>query len=332
MSAQLGSPITTGGAFTEQNYSAIDAWGYEAQIQWSDKIGSELRYNIGVNWGRSNNKVVKYFQSNYRYPADVNMQEGESTFRPLFGYKAWTETSGGDGILRTQEDIDSYWDYLSQNAATAASDGAYYFGVTDRSQMQLGNLAYQDRYGKPNEDGSMSEADGRIGEDGSQDYYELKKANANRGFVTNLGLSFKSFALKSQISTSWGGVRFIDRVQAYTNDFFWNPEAFWADMYTPDNPSAGLYPISSVSGNLNESDFWEVGTFRCFVRNMSLSYNLPKNWMNAVGIDKASFVLTGYNLWDLHNPYPKKYRNMYDSSTAGYPTLRSWSLGVNVQF
>jgi hypothetical protein len=43
-------------------------------------------------------------------------------------------------------------------------------------------------------------------------------------------------------------------------------------------------------------------------------------------------VLSGYNLWDLVNPYPGKYRNMYDSPNVGYPTLRTWALGVNLGF
>ena len=42
--------------------------------------------------------------------------------------------------------------------------------------------------------------------------------------------------------------------------------------------------------------------------------------------------LTGNNLWDFYNPYPNHYRNMYDSSAVDYPTLRTWSLGVNVTF
>lgn len=332
MGSQQGVPITVGGSVPQENYASINAWGYEIQAQWSDNIGSDWKYDIGINFGRGDNKVVKYIDPNNRYEADITLKEGESTNRPSYGYKVWRNTSGGDGIMRTQQDIDNYWGYLEQNATAAGSDGAYYFGATDKSNMRLGNLAYMDRYGAPTKDGSMTQADGRIGEDGSQDYYELAKARASWGFISNIKISYKSLSLRTQISTSWGGIRYIDRVQANTNAFLWSPESFWADMYDPLNPSAGLYPISSEQGNMQDSDFWTVNAFSCVIRNLSLSYRMPKKWMDVVGFQSASLTLTGYNLWNLYNPYPDKYRNMYDSSSAGYPTLRSWSLGINVQF
>jgi hypothetical protein len=44
------------------------------------------------------------------------------------------------------------------------------------------------------------------------------------------------------------------------------------------------------------------------------------------------FSLTGNNLWDFYNPYPDHFINMYDSGRTGYPTLRTWTLGVNLTF
>jgi len=44
------------------------------------------------------------------------------------------------------------------------------------------------------------------------------------------------------------------------------------------------------------------------------------------------FNLAGFNLWDFYNPYPDKYRNMYDDPKVPYPTLRTWSLGINATF
>ncbi len=42
--------------------------------------------------------------------------------------------------------------------------------------------------------------------------------------------------------------------------------------------------------------------------------------------------LAGFNLFDFYNPYPDKYRNMYDDPKVAYPTLRTWALGINATF
>ncbi len=115
---------------------------------------------------------------------------------------------------------------------------------------------------------------------------------------------------------------------------FWAHESFWKDMYGYDNedgkyPSLANYDDQMVGA---PSNFWQVGTFRCVVRNLTLGYGLPKEVLKSLNIDGLNFGLTGYNLWDLYNPYPDHYRNMYDSSYESYPTLRSWTLNITVSF
>jgi hypothetical protein len=80
------------------------------------------------------------------------------------------------------------------------------------------------------------------------------------------------------------------------------------------------------------SDFWTMPNFRCVVRSLSIGYTFPKEWLSKARITNAKLILSGYNLWDLYNPYPGKFRNMYDDPKVGYPTLRTWSLGVNLGF
>ena len=63
---------------------------------------------------------------------------------------------------------------------------------------------------------------------------------------------------------------------------------------------------------------------------MRFAYTLPKEWTSKLKIDKLQLSLTGNNLWDFHNPFPDHYRNMYDDTTTGYPTLRTWTLGINL--
>jgi hypothetical protein len=105
-------------------------------------------------------------------------------------------------------------------------------------------------------------------------------------------------------------------------------------MFDPiENPN-GKYPSMQVAGYGNPSDFWLVPTFRMFVRNMTFKYSLPKALLakTKLGIDRLGFELTGNNLWDFYNPYPYKFRNMYDSPRTQYPTLRTWTLGINATF
>ncbi|MCI6618395.1 MAG: hypothetical protein MSD82_06035, partial [Prevotella sp.] len=65
---------------------------------------------------------------------------------------------------------------------------------------------------------------------------------------------------------------------------------------------------------------------------MTFSYSLPKQLLRKVGVQALSFNITGNNLWDFHNPYPDHFINCYDGVRTDYPTLRTWTLGVNLTF
>lgn len=332
LAEEVGTPISAGGAYAEENYGAINSWGYDGQISWRDNITQDLKYNVSMNFGRGFNKVKRYPNQAVDFEAANVTREGQSTMVPTWGFQTWNETSGGDGILRTQEDIMNYWNYLSENAA-AAGVAPQYFNYTDASSIRTGWMAYEDVGGLMNPDGTQAGPNGQIQE--TQDYVKLVDANSSYGFTTNLGIDYKAFSFKTQLNTSWGEARFIDRVRANSpgaRNNLWNPELFWADMYDYNFPQMGRYPVPSEATNLSPSNLWQVSGFRCFVRNIRVSYNLPKRLLAPINVERASLGLQGNNLWDLYNPFPRKYRNMYDSSTTGYPTLRNWSLSLNVSF
>ena len=168
---------------------------------------------------------------------------------------------------------------------------------------------------------------------------KLCEKNKTYNVSTRLGASWKGLAISANIATSWGGVRFIDRASMGGNKstMIWAPDSFWGDMfdemYNPNGkyPNLGTESLISSSAIAN-SDFWMISTFRCYIRNLSVSYTLPKKWIAPLKMSAVRLNLTGNNLWDLYNPYPNHYRNMYDASSTDYPTLRTWSLGVNVTF
>lgn len=339
MTNAINVPISAGGAFAEQNYGAVNAWGSEIAATWRDNIGKDFTYSVGMNFGWSDNKVLKYLDQPFNYSSVYagKQLEGYSLISPQYGYRTWKGTSTGDGILRTDADVDAYWNYLSDLAAKAGTTPLYNAGsanISTRAGLKKGMMAYEDVAGALNAaTKTIGGQNGQISDD--QDYVELAKSTRAYGVNTNLSASWKSISLLAQIATSWGGWNSIDRVKQGTSstNAGWSQVAYLTDMYdSTDNPN-GKYPnMAFYDAAYKNSDFWTLPTFRCVVRSLSIAYNLPKNLLAKARISSARLVFSGYNLWDLYNPYPGKYRNMYDDPKVAYPTLRTWSLGVNLGF
>lgn len=329
----VGVPISVGGGFAEENYAAVDAWGTEVSLNWSDKIKDNLQYNVGVNFGFSNNEMKRYPELALTHPSNNQPIAGRSLYFPEWGFKTWKGTSTGDGILRTDADIANYWNYLTERA-TAVGGSPSYMTINQMSGMRKGMLAYQDLGGQFNaETGTQAGPDGIIDRDGL-DYAKLANSSRTYGFTTNLGVKYKGFYARTQIATSWGGIRLVDMVNQNTGSThnMWTRETFWNDMYAADNVD-GKYPSAAfMENNGKPSDFWMLDTFRCTVRNLTVGYGLPSDLLKTLNISSLTIGVTGNNLWDLYNPYPDKYRNMYDNSSVPYPTLRTWAINFNVSF
>jgi TonB-linked SusC/RagA family outer membrane protein len=333
MAGMVGVPISVGGAFAEQNFASVNTWGTEVSANWRDRIGKEFEYSIGMNYGTGDNKVTKYIPVAFDYPSKNQRQEGYSTIFPAWGFMTWKETSTGDGLLRTDADIDAYWAYLTE-LATKAGTTPSYLGITSKSGIRKGMLAYEDRAGQLDAGNrTIAGQNGKIEED--EDFARLKKKNRSQGINTSLGFSWKNLSLSAQIAISWGGYNSIDYIKQGTSSgqIFWSHESYLTDMYdTLDNVNGKWPNLAYHDENSPPSDFWQISSFRSYVRSMSLGYTLPKGIARKVRMENLRLSLSGFNLWDFYNPYPDKYRNMYDDPTTGYPILRTWALGVNATF
>jgi len=339
MAGAINVPISVGGAFAEQNYSSVNAWGTELSLNWKDNI-KDFTYSVGMNFGMGNYKTIKYFDQPFDYPNQMTNRTAVGNYGvvPVWGYKVWKGTSSGDGIMRTDEDINNYWAYLTDHANNSGIAGAApkYFDIVDKSQIKKGMLAYEDvrgaldanskTYGAPN---------GTIEKGTGQDLVKLKNSNRSYTVNTNLNLGWKGVSLLAQIVTSWGGANFLDYVKQGTSstNALWSQPIYFTDMYDSASNPNGRYPsLAYADQNGVTSDFYQLPTFRMFVRSLSIGYSLPKTWIKRAKIENARVYLSGMNLWDFYNPYPQKFRNMYDAANVGYPTLRTWALGINLGF
>jgi TonB-linked SusC/RagA family outer membrane protein len=337
-------PIYIGAAVPPINYGKKNAWGWEFSLRWRDEIKQSLipswgaiKYGVGLDYGISWNKTVLGQPEVFDFPSYIDKSDytGYRSPSSVWGFKTWKNTSSGDGMLRTQEDIDKYWQYLT-NLAEASGTTPSYLGITSKTNMYPGMIAYEDQRGKLDaENKTIAGPDGVISREHGDDYVKLAD-DRRHGINTRLNLHWGNLSFSTQLNTSWGGFSSIyhDVAQKISSsEMIWSQFSYVNDMFDPTENPNGKYPSMAVSNAYGEiSDFWQVSSFRMYVRNMVLGYSLPKKWLTKTGIDKLQLSLTGDNLWDFYNPYPDHFRNMYDDARTGYPTLRTWTMGVNITF
>ncbi|MNR14327.1 hypothetical protein D3C85_1307980 [compost metagenome] len=144
----------------------------------------------------------------------------------------------------------------------------------------------------------------------------------------SLNLTYKNFALSTNINAQFGGKAFYDSRARTAPAANRNTLTIWQDRWTSENPMAGKYPRFDDPSLSKNSDFWAVDGTMIRINTMTLSYKAPTSFTNKLGIGSVRIMLTGNNLWTIVNPLP--YKDPYTSSAWDYPILRTLSLGLSV--
>lgn len=328
-------PSTVGTQTASTNLGEMDSWGYELSLSWRDKIGKDFKYNIGINTGYSDNKVLLMdWEDEYIYR---QLTRGSRTDNGLWGMQCI-------GMFRDFEDIEEYFDtYMKKE------DGTYgtYMGLS-KDDVRPGMLIYKDVRGAYNaETGEYEGPDGIV--DNENDQVELGHRNNPYGFTINAGATWKDLSINFQIGASWGGYSTIPgqalkpegNLEYCNMPSFWNPDNMYVyqDIYDGSGNlimsanQAAQYPnlaYSSVNGVT--SSFWRVSAARVQLNRLTLAYTIPSMWVKKIGIQSARVNITGQNLINFYNPYPDNFINPMAGSYGNYPTLRKWTIGVNLTF
>lgn len=330
-------PTTIGTQSANINWGESDRWGYELSLTWRDKIGKDFKYKVGINTGYSDDKVLVQ-----------EWDTGEGQYHAVYpGHRASMGTWGMQciGMFRTFQDIEEYFADLSENSGTPIED-CRYMGM-EKKDVRPGMLIYKDVRGKKQEDGTYAGPDGSV--DGTYDLVELNHRNNPYGFTANLSAEYKSFSLTAQLSASWGGYSFIDSsvLSASTSSLHYkNMPSFWNvnNMYSyqdvlddkgnvvvAQNRDAEFPNLAYSSVNSVTSSFWRISGTRISLNRITLAYRLPSEWLKPLGVQSVRLNVTGQNLLSFYNPYPDNFVDPM-TSYGSYPTLRKWTIGVNVSF
>lgn len=278
------------------NLGKVDNKGWEIGSSFQDNMG-DFSYALNGSVSYVKNKVVD-IAGQQVISGRYIIKEGYP-INSYFLYQA-------DGYYQTQEEIDR-------------ADAVY----GTRSKVRPGYINYANQNG----DNYIDDAD-KIVTGSSIPTWTY-------GFGLQLG--YRGLHLDAQFQ----GVADVDVYPTGNVAFPFNNGANvtyeWArESWTPSNPNAALPLLTTTTDageNFINSTFWLQDASYLRMKNISLAYDLPSNWLKALGIGKMSVYVSGQNLltvskftmWDPELTTSKG--DLYE-----YPNLKSYSAGLNLNF
>jgi len=351
-------PLTTGTATAAtQNIAEVSNKGVEITLGYNGKVG-DFKYGVSGNFAYNFNRVSKYkgllnagyttdALGNRVYTSNLGNVSSGSTNRILEGHEineyylqtvyrgtgdyftdGKVNVNGGpkDGMIRTTDDMN--W----LNAMIAAG---YTFQPTagvSKTKIYYGDLIYADNNG-----------DGLYGN--AFDAQFLNKSSTPRyNYGFNLNLSYKNIDMSMLWSGSagmwyyWNSTGYNNSIVSLGNavstliagDHYYYNDANPAD---PANNISAHYPrLKNTTDAQNASvasDFYLYNASYLKLKNLQIGYTIPEKISKKALISRARIYVSGENLWTITN-YPGLDPEI--GSGIGYPTMRQYSVGLNVTF
>lgn len=350
-------PTLAGFGSPRLNIAEVTNRGVEITLGWNDKLGSVL-YSVSGNFSYNHNVVSKYkgklsrgwkqnedgTSSYYTNIGEVStgtlqrVLEGHminefymlnvySGDRSYFNADGSVNPNGGpsDGMIRTEEDMK--W-------LKAMSDAGYKFypkqGIS-KDKIWYGDLIYADLDG----DGNYGDEDDKDFQGCSKQpkYYYGFQANLNwKGFDFSMnwagaaGFKINWYTLGENSSVAWSGFG-LGKDIAYDHYF-----------YNPDNPNDSRTNLTSKNPRLvadKSAQTTASGSHQLYngnyikLKNLSIGYTLPDEWVENLKMEKVRFYVSGENLLTITGFEGIDPEMM---QATGYAPMRQYAFGVNIIF
>ena len=105
------------------------------------------------------------------------------------------------------------------------------------------------------------------------------------------------------------------------------------------NAETATYPRFSTANNFDNnyriSTFWMENANFCRIKNVALSYTLPKKWLSKVAVDNVKVYLNAYNPFTFSSSSLREKHIDAEDWLAGsirYPQTKLYSIGIDLTF
>jgi len=304
-------PSTFGAELPKLNLNSTDDRGFELMLTHRNSISDDFSYSIEALFSLAREKYRDWSEPPYDDPDEIRIYQltGKRTNRWV-GYKS-------DGIFMTQDEIDNH--PVDQDEAG---------NVT----LRPGDIKYKDL----NNDGVINWRD--------QDEIGYSKF-PDATYSLNLSLRYRGLNVTALFQ---GASLFNHYNQIFPLVNFSTPWDFhWKYRWQPDlnNKDVNINPDAKLPAILGDgvgrsphnekfSDFWVQDATYLRLKNLNISYSIPKNWIQVTGIQDIRVILAGSNLFTISAL--GIYKNSIDPEAVGggasrlYPPIKTISLGLNI--
>ena len=337
-------PDVFGASSPKGNYAEMTTRGYEMTIRWNDSFnlaGKPFNYGLKASLVDYKSVIDKY---NNGTKSLSTAAYNTSYYEGMVVGEIWGFVS--NGLWQNQADIDA------AEAGALAAGQKYYNPLMQTSKtykLYPGDIKFEDLNGN----GYIDRGQNTVDDPGDRQII----GNSEPRYIYSFGIDlewnniflsafFQGVGKQDWYPTNESSVIWGQYNRPYAQMPKWHLNNYW----TEDNPDAylpryaGYYaPFYKGTNNANTRYLMDVSYIR--LKNLQVGYTLPSKWTDAIRMKKVSIFFSGENLWTWSPMY--KYTrdidvtaNIYGtdsvlSSTGdgfNYPTLRSYSLGLNITF
>lgn len=329
LSAGVQLPGVVGATAPTQNIADMKSKGWELSLTWRDRVGKDFNYYVGFNIYDHRSFIDKY-----------------------------NNESGLISDYYVGQELNQIWGYVSDGYYTiddfdldAAKNGVWTLkeGITriNGYNVQPGDEKFKDLDG----DNVITAGAGTVEDPGDRKI--IGNSTQRYQFGANLGLSWKGLALDIRLQgvgkrDYWiGGAAIFPFAGSGASDavfqaLYYNQTDYWrAKSYDPadpdymvaENPNAKLFRIydlgNNVGSNTRTSDKYLQNAAYLRIKNITVSYSFPQEWLQKIRMKEAKLYVSVENLATFTS-LPKGYDP--ERLSWGYPFSRIISLGASISF
>lgn len=337
-------PDVFGASSPKGNFAEMTTNGYEFIIKWNDSFnlaGKPFNYSVRASLADYISTIDKFNNATKSLSTsslNTNYYEG-MRIGEIWGFVS-------NGLWQNQAEID-----VAEAKAREAGQ-KYYNPLMQTSKtykLYPGDIKFEDLNGN----GYIDRGKNTVDDPGDRKII----GNAEPRYIYSFGFDFEWNGItlsaffqgvgkqdwypSNEASTLWG---------QYNRPYGQMPKWHIGNYWTEDNPDAylprytGYYaPLYKGTNNANTRYLMDVSYIR--LKNIQVGYTLPEKWTKAIKMKKISVFFSGENLWTW-SPMYRHTRdidvtaNIYGTDSVldttgdgyNYPTMRSYSFGINLTF